>query len=144
MTTLSLVKNRHEQNPFRSMTDSGTVDFHSNSYEHTNDIWVNFWLLCDVPFASWYFKKPVVRYINILLSHTHAHYTGLLITDYVLLSCWHVPASLWLSHMCLPRRWCMMSHLVGTKNISPLSEEQIPILSYQVTWHTFPWTRKPP
>ena len=68
------------------MTDSGTVDIHIGPYDYMNDIRVNLWLSCDVPFASRYFTKPEVRYIGIPLSYTHAHYTGLLITDFVLLS----------------------------------------------------------
>jgi len=68
------------------MTDSGTVDIHIDSYEYTNDIRVNLWLLCVIPFASRYFTKPEVRYIGILLSHTHAHNTGLLVTGFILLS----------------------------------------------------------
>ena len=57
------------------MTDSGVVDIHIDPYDYKNKIWVNLWLSCDVPFASRYFTKPEVRYIGILLSHTHAHYT---------------------------------------------------------------------
>ena len=68
------------------MTDSGTVDIHINCYDYTNDIRVNLWLSCDVPFASRHFTKPEVRCIGTLLSHTHADYTGLLVTSFVLLS----------------------------------------------------------
>ena len=67
------------------MTDSETVDIHIDPYEHMNDIRVNLWLSCDVPFASRYFTKPEVIYIGIHLSHSHVHYTGLLVTDLVLL-----------------------------------------------------------
>ena len=68
------------------MTDSGTVDVHIDPYDYTYDIRVNLWLSCDAPFASRYFTKPEVRYISILLSHTHPHYTGLLVTGFVVLS----------------------------------------------------------
>lgn len=68
------------------MTDSGTVDIHIDPYEYTNDIRVNLWLSCAIPFASRYFTKPEVGCIVIFLSHSHAHYTGLLITDFVLIS----------------------------------------------------------
>ena len=40
------------------MTDSGTMDIHIDPYDYTNDILVNLWLSCDVPFASRYFTKP--------------------------------------------------------------------------------------
>ena len=76
------------------MIDSENVDVHIDPYEYTNDIRVNLWLSCDVPFASRYLTKPEVRCIGILLSHTHAHYTGLLVTGFVLLSRSHVPASM--------------------------------------------------
>ena len=76
------------------MTDSGTVDVHIDPCEHTNDIRVNLWLSYAIPFASRYFTKPEVRYIGILLSHSHAHYTSLLVTGFVLLSRYHVLASL--------------------------------------------------
>ena len=122
---------------FCSMINSGTMDIHVDPYTHTNDIRVNLWLSYAIPFASRYFTKPEVRYIDILLSHSHAHYTGLLVTGFVLLSRYHVPASLWLSHLCLARWWWMPSHREGPKNISPSSEEQIPLLSYLAPCHTF-------
>jgi hypothetical protein len=62
------------------MTDNGTVDVHIGPYDYTNDIQVNLWLSCDVPFASQYFTKPET--IGILLSHAHAHYTVLLVTSF--------------------------------------------------------------
>ena len=68
------------------MTDSGTVDINIGPYEYMNDIRVNLWLSCAIPFASQYFTKPEVRYIVILLSHTNSHYTDLLVTCIVLLS----------------------------------------------------------
>ena len=67
------------------MTDRGTVDVHIDPYDYTNEIRVNLWLSCDVPFASRDFTKP--KPVVILLSHAHAHYTVLLITDFVFLSC---------------------------------------------------------
>jgi hypothetical protein len=81
-------------------------------------------------------------FIGILLSHHHAHYTEILITGFVLLSRYCVPASPWWSHLCLARRWLMSSHREGPKNISPSSEEQIPLLSYLTTCQTFRWTCK--
>ena len=75
------------------MTDSGTVDTHIDPYDYTNDIGVNLWLSCDVPFALRYFTKSEVRYIGILLSHTHGHYTSLLVAGFALLSRCHVLAS---------------------------------------------------
>ena len=80
--------------------------------------------------------------IVILLSHHHAHYTEILVAGFVLLSCYCVLASPWQSHLCLARRWLMLSHQEGPKNISPSSEEQIPLLSYLVPCQTFWWTRK--
>ena len=55
------------------MTDSEIVDTHIDPYDYANDIRVNLWLLCDVPFASRYFTKS--GSIHIILSHAHAHYT---------------------------------------------------------------------
>ena len=76
--------------------------------------------------------------IGILMSYHYAHYTKILITGFVLLSRYCVPASPWQSHMCLARRWLMSSHQEVPKNISPLSEEQIPLSSYLATWWNFP------
>ena len=76
------------------MINSETVDIHVDPYTHTNDIRVNLWLSYAIPFASLYFTKPEVRYIGIPVSRTHAHYTGLLVTSFVLLSRCRVPASL--------------------------------------------------
>ena len=60
------------------MTDSGTVDGHIDPYEHTNDIRVNLWLSCDVPFALLYFTKPGMhRYTP---ESSHAHYTVIPVT----------------------------------------------------------------
>ena len=75
------------------MTDGGTVDIHIGTYDYTNDIRVNLWLSHTIPFASRYITKPEVIYIGIPVSHSHAHYTGLLITDFFLLSRCCVPAS---------------------------------------------------
>ena len=85
-------------------------------------------------------QNPVC--IGILLSHHHAHYTIAPVTGFVLLSRWRVPASPWRSHLCLARRWWMPSHREGPKNISPSSEEQIPLSSYPVTCQTFRWAWK--
>ena len=52
------------------MTNSGTVDVHIDLFEYTNAIL----------FSSRHSTKPEVRYIGILLSHSHAHYIGLLVT----------------------------------------------------------------
>ena len=68
------------------MTDSGTMGIHIDPCECTNDIRVKLWLSCAITFASQYFTKPEVRYIGIVLSHSHAHYIGLLVTGFVLLS----------------------------------------------------------
>ena len=140
--TVGSVKHRHEQNPFRSMSDSGSMYIHIDPYEYTNGIRVNLWLSCDILFASRYFTKHEVRYIGILLSHTHAHYISLLVTGFTLLSRWHVLASPWHSHLCLAIRWQMPSHREGPKNISSLSKEQIPLLSYLVPCQNFRWTCK--
>jgi hypothetical protein len=67
------------------MTDSRTMDVHIDPYDYTNDIRVNLWLSCDVPFASQYFTKNP-GCIDILLSHAHAHYTFDLVAGFVLLS----------------------------------------------------------
>ena len=69
------------------MTYNRTVDIHIDPYGYMNDIQVNLWLSCAIPFASRYSTKPEVRYIDILLSHSDAHYTSLLVTGFVLLSC---------------------------------------------------------
>ena len=68
------------------MINSGAMNIHIDPYEYTNDIRVNLWLSCAIPFALPYFTKPKVRYIGILLSHSHAHYTNLLVIGFVLLS----------------------------------------------------------
>jgi hypothetical protein len=60
------------------MTDSGTVDVHIGPCDHMNDIRVNLWLSCDVPFASQYFIKP--RMCRYPLESSHAHYTVILVT----------------------------------------------------------------
>ena len=80
--------------------------------------------------------------ISILLNHHHAHYTEILVTGFVLLSRYCVLASPWQSHVCLARRWLMQSHREGSNNISTLSVEKIPLLSYLVTCQTFWWTYK--
>ena len=76
------------------MIDIGTVDIHIDPYEYMNDIRVNLYLSCAIPFASRYFTKPEVRYIGINLSHPHAHYIGLHINGFALMSRCHVLASL--------------------------------------------------
>ena len=43
------------------MTDGVSVDIHIGPYDYTNDIRVNLWLSCDVPFTSRYFTKPGVH-----------------------------------------------------------------------------------
>ena len=43
------------------MTDSVSVDIHIGPYDYTNDIRVDLWLSCDVPFASRYFTIPGVH-----------------------------------------------------------------------------------
>ena len=68
------------------MINSGTVDIDIDPCEYMNDIRVDLWLSYVVPFDSRYFTKPKVRFSGILLSHSHAHYTGLLITSFFLLS----------------------------------------------------------
>ena len=75
----------------RSMTDSGTVDVHIGPCEYTNDIRVNLWLSCDVTFASRYFTKPGMHQYP--PESSQAHYTGILVTGFVLLSCYCVSAS---------------------------------------------------
>ena len=122
------------------MAYGGTVDIHIDPYDYMNDIRVNILLSCDVPFASRYFRKPGMH--RYPLESSHAHYTVILVTGFVLLSRYCVPASLWHSHLCLAKRWCMSSHWEGPKNISPLSEEQIPLSSCPVTCETFWWAWK--
>ena len=117
------------------------MDVHIDPYEYTNDIRVNLWLSYAIHFALRYFTQPEVWYIGISLSHTDAHYTGFLVTSFVLLSCWHVPASAWHSRMRLARRW-MPSRRENPQNIPPSSEEQIPLMSYLVHCQTFRWTYK--
>ena len=98
-------------------------------------IWVNLWFSCDPPFASWHSQN--MGCIVILPSHHYADYTEILVTDFILLSRYYVPASLWCSHLCLTIRWWMPSQREGPKNISSLSEEEIPHLSYPTTCQTF-------
>jgi hypothetical protein len=90
---------------------------------------VMFPLLCDT------LQNPVC--ISILPSHHHAHYTIAPVTGFVPISRWRVLASPWHSHLYLARRWWMSSHREGPKNISPSSEEQIPLLSCPITCQTF-------
>ena len=66
------------------MTDSGTVDIHIGPYDYTNDIRVNLGYHVAFPLLRDTLQKSVC--IGILLSHTHAHNTGLLVVDFVLLS----------------------------------------------------------
>ena len=66
------------------MTDSGTLDVHIDPYEHTNDIRVNLWFSCDIPFALRYFTKPWMH--RDPPESTHAHHTKILVTGFVLLS----------------------------------------------------------
>ena len=66
------------------MTDNGNMDVHIDPYDYKIDILVNLWLSCDVPVVLQYLENPGC--FNILLSHTHAHYTIALIADFVLLS----------------------------------------------------------
>ena len=103
-------------------------------FEWTFGYHVMFPLLLDT------LQNPVC--IGILLSHHHAHYIVAPVTGFVLLFRWRVPASPWRSHLCLDRRWWMPSHREGPKNISPSSEEQIPLSSYQVTLSNFPVSLK--
>ena len=66
------------------MTDSRTVDVQIDPYDYTTEIRVNLRLSCAVPFSSQYFTN--LRCIGILLSHTHAHYTVIRVSSFVLLS----------------------------------------------------------
>ena len=124
----------------RSMTDSGTVDVHINPYEHTNDIRVNLWLSCVVPFALRYLTKLEIyrspSELSLCSLYRNPHYR--FCSSFSLL-CSGIP---WWSHVCLARHWLMSSQWEGPKNISPLSEEQIPLSSYPVTCQTFRWTCK--
>jgi hypothetical protein len=61
---------------------------------------------------------------------------------FVLLSHWSFPASPWHSHLCLAIRWWMPSHQDSPMNISPSSEEQIPLSSCLVPCQAFRWTCK--
>ena len=47
--------------PFVQWSDSGTMDIHVGPNDYVNDIRVNLWLSCHVPFASRYFTKPGVH-----------------------------------------------------------------------------------
>ena len=73
------------------MTDSEIVDVHIDPYEHTNDIQVNIWLSCDVPFASQYFTKPRIH--RCPPESSHAHDTIIPVTGFVLLPRCRVSAS---------------------------------------------------
>jgi hypothetical protein len=122
------------------MIDSGTVDVRIGPCEHTNDIRVDLWLSCDVPLALRYFTKPGMHQYP--PESSHAHYTVILVTGFVLLSRCRVSASPWRSHLCLARWWRIPSHQEGPKNISPSSKEQIPLSSYLVPCQTFQWACK--
>ena len=139
MITLSLWPRRFGKSetwmkPLRSMTDSGTVDIHIGPYDYTNDIRVNLWLSCDVPFASRYFTKPGVHRYPPESSPCSLYCCSRY--QFVLVSRWRVQASPWHSHHCLTRRWWMQSHRGIPKNISLSPEEQIPPSSYPVTCQT--------
>ena len=110
-------------------------------------LWAIKWYLSEPLVIMWYSlcfadtsRNP--RCIGILLSHHHAHYTEILATDFVLLSRYCVPASPWCSHVCLDRWWLMFSNREGPKNISPSSEEQIPLSNYLVPCQTLWWVCK--
>ena len=72
----------------RSMTDSGTVDVHIGPSKYMNDIRGYHVMLPLLPDTS---QNPGC--IGILLSDHYAHYTKILVTGFVLLSRYCVPAS---------------------------------------------------
>ena len=65
------------ENTFCSMVNNGTMDIYIDPPTYRNDIRVNCWLPYVFPFASRYFTKLEVRYIDILMRSRRAHYTGL-------------------------------------------------------------------
>ena len=73
------------------MIDIETMDVHIDPYDYTNDIRVNLWLSCDVPFASRYFTKPEMHLYP--SESSLAHHTVILITGFVLLPRCRVSAS---------------------------------------------------
>ena len=57
------------------MTDSGTVDVHIDPYDYMNDIRVNLWLSCCIPFASRYFTKPEMYHEAKGIAHDNQRFT---------------------------------------------------------------------
>ena len=109
-------------------------------YSH-NDIHVNLWLSWAIPLLWDTLQNP--RW-DISLSSWVIHMLtipslSLTVLFFFLVEMLRHPHY---SHLCLDRRWWMPSHRDGPKNISPLSEEQIPFLSYLVPCQTFWWTCK--
>lgn len=111
---------------------------HEWIFEWTSSCRVLFPLLLDM------LQIPEVRHGGIPVDQQLVHYVSYLVTFIVLFSRSRVPASLWSNHKVSGQTMMDTVTPRGPRDISPSSEEQILILSYQVTWHTFPWTRKPP
>ena len=59
----------------RSMTDSGTVDVHIDTYDYTNAIQCKWNFSYHVMFPLLHDTSQNLGCIGILLSHAHAHYT---------------------------------------------------------------------
>jgi hypothetical protein len=122
------------------MTDSGTVDVHVGPYDYTNDIRVNLWLSWNVPFALRYFTKPSVHWYPPESSPCSLYRC----------SRYRFCSSFSLKCSCIPVTLSPVSGqkmmdavtMRGPKNISPSSEEQIPLSSYPVTCQTFRWAWK--
>ena len=111
---------------------------HEWIFEWTSSCRVLFLLLHDM------LQRPEVRFTCIPVDQQLVHYASYLVTGFVLFSRFRVPASQWSNHKVSSQTIMDTVTPRGPENISPSSEERIPILSHQVTLHTFPWTRKPP
>ena len=118
------------------MINIGAVDTHIDPIPTRINIRVNLQLQWAIPVASWYVTNTRGEIYCIPVDEQFVHHASYLITGFVL-SRWRVPASPWRSHLCLASRWWMPSHREGPKNISPSSEEQIPLSSCPVTCQTF-------
>ena len=108
------------------------------------NIRVNLQLPWAIPFASRYVTNTRGEIYCIPVYEKFVHHASYLVTGFVLFSRFCVPASPWSNHKVSGQTMMDTVTPRGPRDISPSSEEQIPILSYQVTWHTFSWTRKPP
>ena len=125
-----------------------TPSFNDRERNHGHpyrSLWLHEWYLSEPLVIMWCYLCFAILYKTrwaLVSSRVITMLTIPLLPLLVLLSRWCVPASPWRSHLRLARRWWMPLHQEGPKNISPSSEEQIPLSNYPVTCQTFKWAWK--